>query len=73
MGLDLGLIRFGKKSRWALSIINGNLTLGTAGGSTGYTNACLPAATFNGPTLCPFWDDLRTDGAGGGTWRHCTR
>lgn len=24
MGLDLGLVRFGKKSRWALSIVNGN-------------------------------------------------
>lgn len=37
---------------------NGNAQFATQ--VTDYNNTCLPAATF-GPTIFPFWDDLRTD------------
>jgi hypothetical protein len=45
---------------------NGNLQFGS--GSNSWTNTCpLPSATFlGGPSVMPFWDDLRTDTAGSG-------
>jgi PKD repeat protein len=41
---------------------NGRLAFGPA--SSLYQNVCLPSG--NPATLCPLWDDLRTDGSGGG-------
>jgi hypothetical protein len=49
---------------------NGNLQF--VGANAGFTNACLPTAGFTGPTMCPHWDDLRTDGAGGGIFTSTT-
>src|SRR5207247_1684330 len=39
---------------------NGNLQFVTS--NIAYTNECLPSTTITGPTIFPFWDDLRTDG-----------
>jgi hypothetical protein len=40
---------------------NGQMTFGATGGSTAFGNACPPTTTFTGPTMMPYWDDLRTD------------
>jgi len=40
---------------------NGNLTFGSTGGSTAFTNQPLPTTDFTAPTMMPFWDDLYFD------------
>lgn len=40
---------------------NGDLTLGSTGGSSAFGNTALPSASFTAPTLFPFWDDLFFD------------
>ncbi len=49
-------------------ISNGNLQFETA--NTAFTNECLPSATM-GPSIMPFWDDLRTDTMGSCTPGPC--
>jgi hypothetical protein len=40
---------------------NGNVQPGTTGGTTAFSNDCLPSATFGQPVVMPFWDDLYFD------------
>src|SRR5437870_1325769 len=40
--------------------VSTNGTLKFTTNSTSYTNGCLPSATFAGPVIFPFWDDLYT-------------
>jgi hypothetical protein len=42
---------------------NGNVQPGviSPGGTTAFTNTCLPSATFGKPAVLPFWDDLFFD------------
>jgi hypothetical protein len=52
---------------------NGQMTMGAVG-ATAYNNVCLPSATFSATSaaVCPYWDDLRTDGAGQGIFTATT-
>jgi hypothetical protein len=49
---------YGATHTTANIVSNGNLQFTTA--NSGFTNPTLPTAAI-GPTLLPFWDDLRTD------------
>ncbi len=51
---------------------NGNLSFGASGGSTAFGNSCLPTPTFAAATMCPYWDDLRTDAVGSGIFTSIT-
>jgi len=42
---------------------NGLVQFGTTTGANPATNASLPSATFPGPTLFWYWDDLQTEGS----------
>jgi len=55
---------YGQTFTNAVVCTNGQMTMGPTGTSA-YSNSCLPA-TFPNIALAPFWDDLRTDGAGQG-------
>ena len=48
--------------------VNGTVQFGTS--TTAYTNTPLPTASFDGPTLMPFWDDfdVTPTGQGEGIW-----
>ena len=42
---------------------NGHLQFGTLAGANPFTNAALPSASFSGPTLFYYWDDLQPEGS----------
>jgi hypothetical protein len=44
---------------------NGNIQF-AASGNPGYVNDCLPSTAITAPTICAHWDDLMTNGTGGG-------
>jgi hypothetical protein len=56
---------YGQAFTQATVCSNGTMTMGALGGSA-YSNTCLPSGYFPDVALAPFWDDLRTDGAGHG-------
>ena len=48
---------------------NGNLQIQPSGGSSAFSNATLPSATFTAnPVVVPYWDDLDLTVAGGGIY-----
>jgi hypothetical protein len=63
---------YGTAYTQALLGSNGDMTLGSTSGSTAFGNTCLPATAFAGPTMMPYWDDLRTDAAGSGIFTSTT-
>jgi hypothetical protein len=56
---------YGLNFTQAVVCSNGQMVMG-ATGTTSFSNACLPTATFSNVALCPHWDDMRTDGTGRG-------
>ncbi|MGH7290903.1 MAG: hypothetical protein ACREJT_06810, partial [Myxococcota bacterium] len=55
---------YGTNFNGATVSTNGTLQFSTD--SAAYTNNCLPSATFAGPTIMPFWDDLYTNSSADG-------
>jgi hypothetical protein len=54
---------------------NGNVQFGTPSGTftNSWTNECLPSSgAIAGPTIFPHWDDLMTNGTGGGIFTSTT-
>src|SRR5262245_43307685 len=63
LALPFPVSLYGASYNTAMVSSNGNMQFTTA--NSNYTNICLPDASM-GVMLSPHWDDLRTDGAGGG-------
>lgn len=42
---------------------NGFIAFGSAP-SSAFSNSALPSSTFSMPVICPYWDDMKTRGAG---------
>ena len=62
---------YGNVYTGAVVTSNGTLQFG-ANINEGPNNTSLPATAFLNPTIFPFWDDLRTDGAGNGIFTSVT-
>ena len=51
--------------------VNSNGTVQFSGSSSAYSNACFPTSTLS-EVIAAHWDDLRTDGVGGGIFTSTT-